>query len=207
MTQTLTQIIANLQAQLIDDGTRFDTDTCTAAVRGTLADLNHKIPINAATRIDVIANQYEYELTDEDVNAVAIIDILQWDTGGEEHKPLDYNDYTEDERVFFRLKNPLASGEILARYTVYHTISGLDSATTSTLSADLDQILTDGACYRALLYRAASRVETINLQQAVSDNYREIMSHYKSAYEHGIAAHKLRNSPVSQPRTDSWNNI
>jgi len=206
MTDTLTQLIARVQAQLIDDGTRFTTATCTAALRACLKNVNERAPINAGTRIDVIANQKEYELTDEDARAMSILDVLEWDEDGEDHTPLLYDAYSEDERLFFRLRTALSSGELLARYTIPHTISGLDSETSSTPSARLDQIIVDGACAEAIAFRAASRIETINLQQQVSDNYREVMSHFRAAYELSLSAYiRDRRSPVSEPNTAAWN--
>lgn len=206
MTDTLTQLIARVQVQLIDDGTRFTTATCTAAIRACLKNINERAPIHAGTRIDVIANQKEYELSDKDSRAMSILDILEWDSDGEDHTPLPFDAYTEDERLFFRIRTALQSGEILARYTIPHTISGLDSEIESTPTARLDQIIVDGACWHALKFRAASRVETINLQQAVSDNYREIMGHFLSAYEMGFAVYvRDRRAPVSEPNTAAWN--
>lgn len=205
MAQTLTQLIAKVQAQLIDDGTRFSTATCTAALRACLKNVNERAPINAGTRIDVIADQKEYELSDKDSRAMSVLDILEWDDD-EDHTPIPYDAYSEDERLFFRLRFALSSGEILARYTIPHTISGLDSETESTPSARLDQIIVDGACVEAITYRAASRVETINLQQAVSDNYREIVGHFRMAYEMGLSAYiRDRRAPVSEPNTAAWN--
>jgi len=206
MTDTLTQLIAKVQAQLIDDGTRFSTATCTAALRACLMDVNERAPIYAGTRIDVIADQKEYELSDEDSRAMSILDVLEWDEDGEDHTPLLYDAYSEDERLFFRLRAALSSGELLARYTIPHTINGLDSETESTPSVRLDQILVDGACAEAIAFRAASRIETINLQQAVSDNYREAMGHFRMAYEMGLSAYiRDRRAPVSEPNPAAWN--
>lgn len=205
MAQTITQLIAKVQAQLIDDGTRFSTATCTAALRACLKNVNERAPINAGTRIDVVADQKEYELSDEDSRAMSVLDILEWDDD-EDHTPIPYDAYSEDERLFFRLRTALSSGELLARFTIPHTISGLDSETESTPSARLDQVIVDGACVEALAYRAASRIETINLQQAVSDNYREAMGHFRQAYELGLQAYiRDRRSPVSEPSTAAWN--
>lgn len=206
MTASLTTLISRVQTQLVDDGTRFSTATLTAALRACLKNVNERAPINAGTRIDVTADQYEYELSDEDSRAMSVLDILEWDDDDEAHLPLPYDAYTEDERLFFRLRTPLDSGEILARYTIPHTISGLNSEIESTPSARLDQIIVDGACAEAIAYRAASRIETINLQQSVSDNYREAMTHFRNAYEQGLQAYiRDRRAPVSEPNTAAWN--
>lgn len=206
MTDTLTQLIAKVQAQLIDDGTRFSTATLTAALRATLNQVNNRAPINAAERITAVAGQLEYELSDYDSRVMYLLDVLDYDDGGENHSPLPYDSYTEDERIFFRLRLPLNKGDILARFAIPHTISGLDSAIESTPSASLDQIIVDGACAEALAFRAASRIETINLQQKVSNNYREAMQHFRIAFELGMRAYsRNRHTPISEPNTAAWN--
>ena len=48
MTQTLTQLTAEVQAMFIDDGTRFTAATVTAAVRQALKDFNAAAPVRAA---------------------------------------------------------------------------------------------------------------------------------------------------------------
>lgn len=206
MTDTLTQLITRVQAQLIDDGTRFTTATCTAALRAVLNQVNNRAPINAAERITAVTDQLEYELSDYDSRAMYLLDVLDYDEDGEDHTPIPYDSYTEDERVFFRLRLPLDDGDILARYAIPHTINGLDSETESTPSARLNQIIVDGACAEAIAFRAASRIETINLQQGVSDNYREAMMHFRTAYELGLSAYvRERRSQRSEPDTAAWN--
>ena len=206
MTNTLTQLVARVQGQLIDDGTRFTAATCTAALRACLKNVNERAPINFEAIIDVIASQKEYEVTDSDIRAMSILDVLEWDDDGDDHIPLPYDPYTQDERLYFRIRSALQSGYILARFTIPHTISGLDSETESTPSARLDQILVDGACAEAIAFRAASRIETINLQQGVSDNYRDMISFFIGKYETGLSAYiRDRRAPVSEPNTAAWN--
>ena len=80
MTKSLTTLIANIQELLLDDGTRFTTATVTAAVRSALKEINQRSPINAATLIDTVADQKDYELSDspDAKNAIALSDILLW---------------------------------------------------------------------------------------------------------------------------------
>jgi hypothetical protein len=54
------------------------------------------------------------------------------------------------------------------RYSLPHTVSGLDGETESTLPAFYDEVLVDGACYYACYTRAVGRIENINLNQDVS---------------------------------------
>lgn len=206
MSATLTTLISRTQAQLIDDGTRFTSATLTAAIRATLADINRRIPLAAADLIEAVTDQLEYEVNDIDTKALYVIDILRNDTDGDLHTPLNYEEFQEDTRVFFRLNTAEAEGEyILCKYARLHTVSGLDSETDSTLTSHQDQILVDGACAKALAIRAASRVETNNLQTNVSDNYREAMQAFESAYEAGVRFYQRRAGAPKTNRVSAWN--
>lgn len=207
MADTLTQLIAKIQPLLGDDGTIFTTALCTAAVRQALAEFNRIAPQHAAVTITGVNDQYEYELSDEDSNAVAIIDVLrQGDNANEIDISLTYDGYIEDERVFFRLRTPVTTSDtLIVRYTLNHTINGLDSATDSTLLSMHDQIIVDGACYHAIMIRAVARVESINLSQDQSDNYREVASHFRQAFQLGMTEAARRRAPVGEPDTRAWN--
>jgi hypothetical protein len=208
MSDTLTTLIGKVQAMLGDDGTIFTTALVTAATRQALSEFNRVSPINAAVLIDGIDEQYEYELSDHDPLAKKILDILkQGDNADELDISITYDDYTEDERVFFRLRYPVTSAEtLIARYTLHHTINGLDSATESTIPAEQDQIIVDGACWHAVMTRAASRVETINLSKDQSDNYREVAGHFRTAFNLGLNnLARNKRAPVGEPDTRAWN--
>lgn len=208
MADTLTQLIAKVQAILGDGGTLFTTATCTAAIRQALHEYNRAAPIHAADLITGDNDQYIYELTDYDTNAVKIFDILlQGDDQNQIDTPIDFDQYNEDERLFFRLRQPVTTSDtLIVRYTKLHTISGLDSATESTAPAWDDQILVDGGAYFAILTRATARVESINLSKDQSDNYREIMTHFRTAFNLGLAnIGQRKRVPVAEPDTRAWN--
>ena len=103
MADTLTQLIAKVQAQLIDAGTLFTTPTITAAMRQALADINLAIPQNAAVVITAIANQKEYELSDADPTALNVVDLLRQGSNDIDVS-IPFYAYNEDSRVFFRLR-------------------------------------------------------------------------------------------------------
>lgn len=207
MPDTLTELIAKVQALLIDDGTNFATATCTAAIREALSTFNEYLPINAAELIDAVSDQLEYELSDYDSRATSITDVLLQDSNSQEvDVSLTFDQYTEDERLFFRLRYPQATGEtIIARYAVPHTINGLDSETESTIPAPQTSLLVKGAAAEALRARAYARVETINLNKDVSDNYRELSAIYGNEFILRLTslAGKKR-TPVSEPDTHHW---
>jgi hypothetical protein len=214
MTQTLTQLIASVQAMFIDDGTRFTAATIGAAVRQALKDFNAAAPVRAAETQAVVSGQYEYELTD--LTTIQVLDVLLegTDTAQENHTPLAFNPFFEDGRAWIRLQAPQGAGTLIFRYLTPHTVSGLDSATESTLQALWDAVLIDGACYYAALSRAASRIEVINLNINVPDPWQAIAESYRLAFKYGLelatrqAAASMPDKPFST-RTwqDEWHNF
>lgn len=207
MSDSLTTLISKVQIILGDDGTIFTTAAVTAAVRQTLADFNRRIPQYQAGLITGINDQYEYEVSDLEPLAVKILDVLrQGENADEIDIPLTYDEYIEDERLWFRLRSPVTTSDtLIVRYTQNHTISGLDSATESTIQTRHDAIIVDGTAYNAVMTRATARVESINLSQNQSDNYREAAGHFKMAFELGLADAVRRSSPVGEPDTRAWN--
>jgi hypothetical protein len=212
MTDTLTTLISKIQATLGDDGTIFTTAHVTAAVRLALGDWNEVAPIFAASVIPVVAEQKEYEITTEDANAFDIIDVLLQgtDTAQENHSPLLFDKYTEDARLFIRLQTAQGSSSdsLVVRYTTPHTINGLDSQTESTLPAYDDPSMVIGGAYYSLVLRAAARVETINLQKDVSDNYSELAEILKFKWHTRLAAVADMPPAVAEKPsavTHSWN--
>lgn len=208
MTKSLTTLIANVQAMLLDDGTRFNTATVTAAVRAALKEINQRAPVNQSTLIDAVTDQKDYELSDmaDAETAIAISDILLWDSDGDYHTPIDYQPYDEDERLFFRLQTPRVAGEyILARFTQPHTVNGLDSATESTIPAYYDDVLIDGACFWSCQIRSLGRVETINLNQGVPENLRDAKIFFRQAFDYGLTIMSRKRPPMAEDRTPAWN--
>jgi len=207
MSDNLTTLISKVQAILGDDGTIFTATTCTAAIRQALSEWNMRVPTFAAVTITGVDDQYEYELTDEDADALDITDVLrQGDNNNELDVSLTFDDYVEDERVFFRLRRPVTSSDtLIVRYTIEQTIDGLDSAVESTLPARHNQAMIDGGAYFAIYVRAISRVESINLSQDQSDNYRELAGYFGSAFALRMAqAAKTRKAPVGEPDMRAW---
>ncbi len=208
MTKTLTEIVSNVQALLLDDGTRFTTSTITAATREALKEYNQHAPIYAGTLVDVVSGQKEYELSHTDfANLIEVIAVLKQGTDAnlEENKELEYDAYFEDSRPYIRLRTAQQSGYLIVRYTTPNTVSGLDAETESTLPTFYDNTLIDGACYWACVIRSMAKIETINLNKDVSDNIVQVAMFYRAAFEKGLSQAARRKPPVSEPNTFAWN--
>lgn len=205
MSDSLTTLISRVQAQLLDDGTRFSTATVTAAVRQTLRDFNQRAPIYAADLIEITATNKVYELSGGSFERVlAVQDVLLNDDDGDDDKPLAYDAYLEDVRYFIRLRTAETSGNLLVRFDQAHTISGLDSAAASTLTADQDQVIVDGACGAACQIRATGITEANNLNRSAIADLQRLAALFRQAFEYGVQRYELMRPPVSEHRQTSW---
>jgi hypothetical protein len=204
MPDTLTQLISKAQAQLLDNGTLFTTPTLTAAARQALLQLNKAIPQNAAVLITAIANQNEYEVTDSDPAALTVTDVLL-DGDNDYSTGLPYDAYSEDSRLFIRLRDYLSAGEtIIVHYTKPHTLYGLDGSLDSTLPDDLNVIFVTGICAYACLIRSAGTVETNNVQTGVADQWTKSAANWQTIYTRELKTYKLQNTPRGEPTLRAW---
>jgi len=105
------------------------------------------------------------------------------------------------------LRLPLTTGKyLIARYTIPHTVSGLDSETESTLPAWQDETLVIGSAAYALQTRAYARVETINLNQGVPENYKDLSQIYMDMFMEQLQSiARKKRAPVGEPDTRTWN--
>jgi hypothetical protein len=208
MAKSLTTLIADAQAMLLDDGTRFTTATVTAAIRNALKDFNRAAPIFAGELVDVVSGQKEYALNSSAFdNLIDIHSVLKQGTDAnlENNIELTFDGYFEDAAPFIRLRSAQSSGYLIVRYTIPYTVSGLDSEVASTLPAYWDNTLLDGACYYSCLIRSVGRVETINLNQGVPNELQQALSFYRQAFQLGLAMASRRKPPVSEPNGFAWN--
>lgn len=160
MSKSLTDLISQAQAMLLDDGTRFSSATLTSAFSAALTLFNHHAPIHAADLLDVVSDSLEYEASGGSFERILrLTDVLEYDEDGDEHTPLKYTYYCEDNRHFFRLNESQTSGYLVVRFDQRHIINGLNSETETSLTDDQAEILVFGACSHACSIRAAGILE------------------------------------------------
>lgn len=207
MSDTLAQLIDKVQATLSDDGTLFSDAMVTASLRLALNAFNQAAPISGADEFDVVDGAHEYEVSNsESTRIIQVSDVLLHgtDAPGEDHTPLKFQSHFEDDRPFIRLEEPQSTGTLIIRYTLYHTISGLDSETASTIAPLFDVVLVNGACFFSCLARAAARIEAINLNKEVPEPWQELADRYRRAFEAGLKLASRKKSPNFH-RSDGWN--
>ncbi len=206
MSDTLAQLIVKVRANFQDDGTLFPDAALTAALRQALNDLNQAVPLHAAVTITAVADQREYELSDEDPAASGITDVLL-DGDNEVATGLSYSAYVEDDRWFFRLRAPAAAGEtLIVQYTRPHTISGLDGSLDSTLPDDLDPVMVTGASYYACLSRAACGIEANNVESLVAANWMKLAGLWQGMFVMARAFARRQPTAKGEPgEALAWN--
>jgi hypothetical protein len=202
MSDTLTNLIARIQAMLLDDGTQFTTATCTAAVREALRQFNTQAPIHAGTLIDTVDGQYEYALNDSDFTG--LLDLV---TVFYNDAPEPFHFYWIANAPFIRLASPLPAGTAIldVRFTLPHTINGLDSETESTLNADQDQVLVNGATAQCCYIRAADRIESVNVAGDTPAAWKNAGASFDAAFIRGLRRYTRRPIPTALPSTAAWN--
>jgi hypothetical protein len=206
MSLTLTALIIRLQTQLLDNGTLFSTPTCTVAFREALRKFNVSAPVHSATILDVTPGQKEYALNDPTIGTLLdILGVWQQDELHEEDKSLVHDLYFEDNAPFIRLREALANGHLIIRYTSPHTVSGLDGATDGVFTADQEGVLVDGACVEAISVRLTSLVEGYNLSPDVTGEYQRASVVFLQAFQAGLLRYSARRPAVGAPDTNCWN--
>ena len=199
MTASLTTLVSNIQASLGDDGTLFTLGICTAAVRLALQAFNERAPIYAGTLITIVDGDVEYALNENDfTNMIDILDVVYND------KSIPFQRYYFDNAPFIRLDDALTSGDLDIRYTIPFTVSGLDAATASTLDTNQDKVLLAGACAFAIYIRAASRVESFNLDKAAMSNYEKLAGPFIKSFQNGLNHYARRSMPQANRDQRTW---
>lgn len=158
--------------------------------------------------MNVVSGKKVYALSGtEYANLINVLAVLRQGTDAnlENNVDIPFDAYFENNAPVIRLRTPESSGFIVVRFSTPHTLSGLDSATVSTLPAFYDDVLIDGTAYWACVIRSIGRVETINLNQGVTENLSETKEFFKQAFMFGLSQAMKRKSPVSDPNTAAWN--
>lgn len=207
MSDTLAQLIDKVQSTLFDDGTLFSDAACTAALRQSLADVNAAASQLAALTIAAAAGQLEYDLSAEDPLASGILDVLlQGDADA--LTPLPFGSYVDDGGWFFRLALPRNAGEsLLVRYSLPHTVNGLDGATGTTLTGALSAAVLQGGAYYCCLLRSAATIESNNAEPDVSAKWLKVASLWRASFDVSLDAARRTPGPAAGPVAgwdDEW---
>ncbi len=207
MTETLAQLTTKVQGTIGDDGTLISTTRIGYAVRQALLELTKLVPNVQTCQISTLADQLDYEVSDQDSTAIDVIDVaLQVDN--DQDTPLLFVSYVEDERVFFHIhtndRQPTGK-TLLVHYTKPHYINGLESMNETTYGNELNAAMVMGAAAFACYSLAASAVEKNNVETSVSENWRKLGDKYHTEFLAMLQPYRRRGMPASVPTSATWN--
>lgn len=146
---TLTELIDRVEIELRDTTNQvWSTDDLTAAIRRALHELSHFLPRRIPTTLSTTEGERSYSLATL-TDLVAVYDIIYpYDADDPTWPPPRprWRSDTDDQFTLLIDDAPEAGTDnILIRYTALHTIEGLDSADTTTLDAQEEELLVIGA--------------------------------------------------------------
>jgi len=175
MPYSLTEMLDEIEKQLNDTTNLiWSTTLLTRAVRAALQEINRYYPRRTKNKIDCTAKTREYSLTSF-TNLLALVDVwYPYDSA--DPYPVQRPDWSmiDDDTLYLDVKDdPLATEDIRIFYLASHTINGLDSETSSTLSKILEELVIEGACAHACAIKAADVIGEINVDTSTPVHWRE----------------------------------
>lgn len=166
---TLAQLIDLVQLELDDSAATYYTDALvTAAIRDALDDVDRSAPAYGEANLTTIADQYDYDLTDVDPDLIQVYEVLYGDDEPQTQYPGWYFYHAAGVPTLY-FRTIITDSTITFRYTLRHTISGLDSASGTSLLTDQEKEFVNAAAAYSLKMRATSRTESVTLQQNVAE--------------------------------------
>jgi hypothetical protein len=209
MTTTLTTIRDRVETILADTANNiWTTSDLDEAIRQSLAAYSQARPVTNITTLTLTTDGREID-TSSISNLDTIIEVwINYDSEDPDHPPSKrpFRFWPDEQLIYIMGAYEPTAGDV-ARifYTTPHTLSGLDSATTTTIPTAHDTIITQGAAAYAALSRALDLNEQVTIdrsaveqQQAWSD---ALMSQFKQALTR-VTAGATDSAAVTLPPLD-----
>jgi hypothetical protein len=174
MTATLATLRDRVELILADvTNAIYSTDTIDEAIRLAIHEYSQAFPQELETVITVPADGREIAL-DDLTGLLNVMDVwypYDSDAATETWTPNEITGFSvywdNNQPVLFLTKadgaQPQTDEEIRIWYSVLHTLSGLDSESTTTIRIDHESMLAVGASAKAAFTRAGDLVETANI--------------------------------------------
>lgn len=177
MAYTLAQMLDEIESQLNDTGNAvWSTALLTRAVAAALQEINRTYPRLVAETISAADATREYDLSvalSQPLLAVTAV-WYPYDSAYPYPPSLPNWRMLADTILYLMVAEDPSSGEeIRVFYLAPHTISGLESATASTLNRILEELVIEGACAHAVAIKAADAINKINTDRETPQQWRE----------------------------------
>ncbi len=164
----------------------FSMNDVDQALRWSLSEYSLRRPLIRTYQFTVVSSTTFHELPVDFITR-HVTQVQLWDSDPEKMLDLAFYAYICDEEWTIETSTEIAAGEVLTiSYSAVHQIDGLDSAAGTTIPAADETLLETGAAGRSSQMHALSKVETINMNDAVVKLYRDLASDYLSTFNAGI---------------------
>lgn len=176
-------------AKLLDDASnaRYTNDQIDQALQQALLQYSQDRPLAATTNVDGSGEKVIEMPADFQPVQVTGVELHAEDVSPQ--PALRFHAYRQDGSWFIELiDQALESTESIdITYTTLHTIDGLDGAAGTTIPDQDENAVQQGAAGYALLYRAVSRAESVNLQPNVQRSLLELSTTFLQSFRAAIA--------------------
>jgi hypothetical protein len=178
-----TQILA----LLTDAGsTYFSSTDVDQALRWALAEYSNRRPLLRTYQYTVMGVTSHHEMPTGFVTQ-HITGVQRPTTSDDELQEIPFHASQRDETWIIETTYDMPDGTVLQiTYSDVHQVDGLDGAAGTTVPDGDETLLCVGTAGHAMQQRAMDRVETINMNQDVRQNYMEIAVVYLAAFNRGI---------------------
>ncbi len=169
---------------LLDDSSKvvFSDNDVDQSLRWALSEYSLRRPLIRTYQFDVLTSTSMHTLPADFVTR-HITKVELWNTDPDYMVDLAFYAYKVDEQWVINPRFFVESGEVLQiSYSDVHTIDGLDAAAGTTVPDADETLLQMGAAGQAAMMRAMNRVETINMNPAVVQGYRQLAADYLSKF-------------------------
>ncbi len=176
-------------AKLLDDSTnaRYSNDQIDQALRQALQEYSRVRPYLQTYNVNGTGERV-LEMP-ADFQPIRISRVDYHDENDSPQVELAFYSYHQDGSWFIELADQVlaATESIDVSYLSSHQIDGLDSAAGTSVPAEDENAVQQGAAGYAALYRAVSRAESVNLQPAVQKQLLELSQAFLRAFRAAIA--------------------
>ena len=194
MSYTLTTMTDEIEALLGDSGNTYVTaEGIEDAIRWAIRRYEGVDPRMALGTIADVANQVEYDIP-AGFTGYKYIVHLWWPYDSTETPPaLVEAAWGWMDANTFRLidGDPDGTKDIRVQYAAEHTLSGLDSATATTLDSMAEQLIITGAAGRSLLTNVRAEIDAVNVGDDEVAEWRRWTDSRLKDFSEGLAAVRI----------------
>lgn len=214
---TLTSLTARVRAVLMDSGASIWQDSdITEALRQAMAEYSRSRPLLAVTTLTLAASGREISIASV-TGLIGVAEVWCPYTAASPEDPPNLRPFSlafDLGTIYVSGEYQPAAGDVLRLfYTKLQTLNGLDSATSSTFSAEDDSLLVTGACGFCTTTRGLDLTEKITIDSKITAQQVRAwglgkLQEFRAALRDIARRHAGRGSSrVKLPGLDDWDRL